>query len=627
MRPRNSRYLSLPASRFSLLICGLALILSALLLACGGEEAVEQNGSGQGAARPAEATAEARSEEGDPTATRSTPTGAAASTPQSGTASRAASTRAAASTPRSGGAPTSEATRGSAPSTQPAVTAEPTPAPTPSGPQCPTGDPDPVAVVPSAQTSPEADKEALIALFNATDGESWDRSGSWAGRAPTGEWDGVATDDNGRVTGLVLQGIPEIPPELGNLINLRSLNLGGDQLTGEIPPELGNLINLERLNLFGDPLTGEIPPELGNLICLRSLNLGRNQLTGEIPPELGNLINLEGLNLSRNQLTGEIPPELGNLTNLESLNFFSNELSGEIPPEVGNLISLQELNLSQNQLEGCVSDFLFDRKYRRGDSSGRIASVDLPVCVTTENPDDAEALVALYASFGLTEWLGRDSPPIHEWEGVTVDASGRVVGLEIGSGDNLTQSELLEIVTELGNIANLQHLSLDVQVRNKVTIPPELGNLTNLQSLYISGDFGGEIPPELENLTNLQSLYLRGRHRGNNRLTGEIPPELGNLTNLQSLYILGGFGGEIPPELGNLTNLRYLTLTGGGSESRSVRYASTWIGMSGEIPPELGKLTNLRELNLNGRLSGCIPGSPPSGLSQEGGSVSFYCSP
>ena len=361
-------------------------------------------------------------------------------------------------------------------------------------------------MVPSAQTSPEADKEALIALFNATDGESWDRSGSWAGRAPTGEWDGVATDDNGRVTGLVLQGIPEIPPELGNLINLRSLNLGGDQLTGEIPPELGNLINLERLNLFGDPLTGEIPPELGNLINLRSLNLFRAQLTGEIPPELGNLINLEGLNLSRNQLTGEIPPELGNLTNLESLNFFSNELSGEIPPEVGNLISLQELNLSQNQLEGCVSDFLFDRKYRRGDSSGRIASVDLPVCVTTENPDDAEALVALYASFGLTEWLGRDSPPIHEWEGVTVDASGRVVGLEIGSGDNLTQSELLEIVTELGNIANLQHLSLDVQVRNKVTIPPELGNL-------------------------------------------------------------------------------------------------------------------------NGRLSGCIPGSPPSGLSQEGGSVSFYCSP
>ena len=80
MRPRSSRRLSLPASRFFLLICGLALILSALLMACGGE-VVEQNGSGQGT-RPAEA----RVEEGTPTATGSTPTGAAASTPQSGAA-------------------------------------------------------------------------------------------------------------------------------------------------------------------------------------------------------------------------------------------------------------------------------------------------------------------------------------------------------------------------------------------------------------------------------------------------------------------------------------------------------------------------------------------------------------
>ena len=127
MRPRNSRYLSLPAPRFFLLICGLALILSALLLACGGEESVEQNGSGQGT-RPAEATAEARAEEDDPTATRSAPTGAAASTTQSGSASTAGG-RAEAGTPTatraaSTGAvvPTPEAAGRSASSTQTAST-------------------------------------------------------------------------------------------------------------------------------------------------------------------------------------------------------------------------------------------------------------------------------------------------------------------------------------------------------------------------------------------------------------------------------------------------------------------------------------------------------------------------
>ena len=48
--------------------------------------------------------------------------------------------------------------------------------------------------------------------------------------------------------------------------------------------------------------TGEIPPEIGNLTNLTTLNLENNQLTGEIPPEIGNLTNLTTLNLTENQL-------------------------------------------------------------------------------------------------------------------------------------------------------------------------------------------------------------------------------------------------------------------------------------------------------------------------------------
>ena len=137
MLPRSSRRLSLPASRFFLPICGLALILSALLMACGGE-VVEQNGSGQGT-RPAEATSEAQAEEGTPTATGSASTGAAASPPQSGaaptaeartgqgtpTATGSTPTGADASTPQSGSAPTPEAAARSASSTQTASTGAP----------------------------------------------------------------------------------------------------------------------------------------------------------------------------------------------------------------------------------------------------------------------------------------------------------------------------------------------------------------------------------------------------------------------------------------------------------------------------------------------------------------------
>ncbi len=63
-------------------------------------------------------------------------------------------------------------------------------------------------------------------------------------------WSGVFIENNrvSRLVGIRMYG--EIPPQLGNLVNLQSLSLGG-QLTGEIPSELGNLANLDRLDLEG----------------------------------------------------------------------------------------------------------------------------------------------------------------------------------------------------------------------------------------------------------------------------------------------------------------------------------------------------------------------------------------
>ena len=160
---------------------------------------------------------------------------------------------------------------------------------------------------------PQVDREALVAIYNATGGPNWTNNANWLTNAPFGQWHGVTTDANGRITKLELQenGLSgEVPAELGSLSNLQELHLTRNQLTGPIPSELGRLVNLSILALGGNELTGEIPGELGNLTDLAHLRLDGNQLSGEIPAELGRLANLTLLYLSGNQLTGCVPYSL-----------------------------------------------------------------------------------------------------------------------------------------------------------------------------------------------------------------------------------------------------------------------------------------------------------------------------
>nr|MCS5654129.1 leucine-rich repeat domain-containing protein [Candidatus Neomarinimicrobiota bacterium] len=144
----------------------------------------------------------------------------------------------------------------------------------------------------------------------------------------------------------------EIPPEIGNLVNLIYLSLKENQLTGGIPPEVGYLTNLTNLDFGGNQLTGIIQPEISYLTNLTILDLAGNQLMDRIPPEIGNLTNLNELELGGNQITGEIPPEIGNLVSLTFLHLEYNQLAEEIPSEIGNLTNLIWLNLVHNQLSG-----------------------------------------------------------------------------------------------------------------------------------------------------------------------------------------------------------------------------------------------------------------------------------
>ncbi|XP_020572899.1 LRR receptor-like serine/threonine-protein kinase RPK2 [Phalaenopsis equestris] len=136
---------------------------------------------------------------------------------------------------------------------------------------------------------------------------------------------------------------------------LRVLNLGFNQIAGEIPSSLSNCLVLETLDLSGNHLNGTVPGFFGNMRSLRALYVSFNYLSGSIPEEIGfGCLNLERLDLSGNLLVGNIPRSLGNCTKLQSLLLFSNLLDDVIPSVLGLLNKLQILDVSRNSLSGPV---------------------------------------------------------------------------------------------------------------------------------------------------------------------------------------------------------------------------------------------------------------------------------
>lgn len=226
---------------------------------------------------------------------------------------------------------------------------------------------------------------------------------------------------------------------------------------------------------------------------------------------------------------------------------------------------------------------------------------------------DRHALAVLYRTTGGNEWNNNDgwltSRPLSEWHGVTTNADGRVVELNLIDNSlvgsiparlaDLSQIQRLElwdnqlsgpIPPEFGDMISLEYVDLD-QNRLSGTIPPELGSLTNLTYLGLDvNQLTGEMPKELSSLTKLTALELH-----ENQLSGTIPVWLADLPNLEVLSLSDNdFTGPIPPELAELSELAVLWLSSNQ--------------LTGPIPPEFGNLTKLLWLNLhNNQITGQIP--------------------
>ena len=265
---------------------------------------------------------------------------------------------------------------------------------------------------------PQIERDALIALYNSTDGANWKDNTGWMGAAGTEcTWFGVTCSNNSvaRLSFWQNQLTGTIPSELGNLTNLTYLHFGANSLSGSIPKELGNLTKLTGIYLFSNALTGAIPQEWsditnvnygGNLFAGTSFTisaterdalialynstdgenwkdntgwlgevgtecdwfgvycggkntvtqilLGGNLLKGSIPNEFGNLINLNYVVFNSNSLSGPIPESFWNLP-WTAIHLRGNSLSGDLDKlKIKNLSKFKQLDLAGNSFTGAL---------------------------------------------------------------------------------------------------------------------------------------------------------------------------------------------------------------------------------------------------------------------------------
>ena len=149
----------------------------------------------------------------------------------------------------------------------------------------------------------ESERNALIDLYESTNGENWSNQLNWNSEQPVSTWYGVTTHTNGAVKSVSLIANKmrgEIPASIADLTALEEINCSTNNLSGTLPDALGKLSNLQTISFAGNNFTGSIPASYGSIKYLTTLVLDQNRLSGVIPSEVLDCTNWDFWNPSLN---------------------------------------------------------------------------------------------------------------------------------------------------------------------------------------------------------------------------------------------------------------------------------------------------------------------------------------
>ena len=311
-----------------------------------------------------------------------------------------------------------------------------------------------IRVIELASENPSAIYNALLALYNATDGPNWDNQEKWlSSTTPIEDWYGITLNGVDLEIDLSSNGLNgELPAEIDDLSGLTVFNLSSNELTGAIP-DLSSLTALKTLDLDSNSLSGVIP-DLSKLTALEYLDLGRNSLSGAIP-NLSSLTALRTLDLGENDLSGGVP-SLTPFTSLEKLDLGDNLLVGgnAVLGEVANITSLTYVDLSDIGLTGTIPD-LSGLLLQTLDLGGNSLSGNFPTLGTTSlalldlSSNDLIGSVP-NISLGVGASLYLDNNGFDTLQAITLN-SGQNLELDTISlsGNNFTFTQLDNVLSTL----------------------------------------------------------------------------------------------------------------------------------------------------------------------------------
>lgn len=470
----------------------------------------------------------------------------------------------------------------------------------------------------------EQDSLALVAYYEATNGDQWVDNSGWLTDDPVWSWVGIEEVAN-------VAGDGEPADWRVTVIDMPRNNM---TVPGPLPADLADLEYLEDFKADVNLHIGGLPPELANLDRLQFLLVRTNLFTGEVDWDtFSQMQSMQQFRIRQNYFSGPLPQTLGGNGSwpaLTRLYVDANRFSGQIPELHPDLTSLNRVYFHDNQLTGPIPDW----SSLDGMEYYRIANNDLDPGPIPEWIFDAWGETLVRFQIQNTNRTGSLSPKLANMEALEQFIIGGD-GDTIGDGETMADIPDLSVMPSLrrinfygggwtgelpawvGQVANIEDVHFaNLQVTG--TIPSEWAN-ADLISIHLEDlDIEGGIPAAFQQVNSLQELTLIDNV---NMSVGEIPDWIGGVIgNITSLTLEDvGVTGDISDN--NLVNLQLESLNLSDNPDLSgslpswfqtknwstLELSRTGISMD-EIPSWLGDMNNLSYLGLGGLgLEGEIP--------------------